>query len=72
MVALFSWLIVLSGLLYFLGIFTVPFINDALMPYIVILSFAVGIISAIGLIIVLIKERYKDKKEEDRDDLSKY
>ena len=72
MVAIFSWLIVLSGLLYFLTIFTVPFINQELIPTIIIFSLALGVASAIGLLIVLIKERVKDKKEEDKDDLSKY
>jgi len=72
MVALFSWLIVFSGLLYFVGLMTIPFINEALIPYVVILSIGIGIISAIGLLVVLIRERIRDKKEEDKDDLSKF
>ena len=72
MVALFSWLIVFSGLLYFVGLMTLPFINDALIPYVIFISIGIGIISAIGLLVVLIKERIKDKNEEDKDDLSKF
>ena len=72
MIPLFSWLIVFSGLLYLIGILVVPFLKAQLVPHIILLSFMVGIASAIGLIVVLVKERKKDKKEEDKDDLGKY
>jgi len=72
MVVIFSWLVCFSGLLYFLTIFTIPFINEALLPSIIMLSLALGIPSAIGLLIVLIKERIKDKKEEGKNDISKF
>lgn len=71
-ISIFSWIIVFSVLLYFVGIMTVPFINDSLLPYIIILSVIIGGGSTICLLIVLIKERIKDKKEEEKNDLSKF
>lgn len=72
MVTFLSWIVVLSIALYFAGIIAVPFINEALIPLLFILPLGIGGISVILLIILLIRERYKDKKEEDKDDLSKY
>lgn len=72
LIAVLSWIIVFCCIFYFAGIMTVPFINDALIPYVIIISVGIGVLSAIILLFLLIKERIKDKREEDKDDLSKY
>ena len=72
MTKVFSWLIVAAGFLYFFGILALPFLFDSAIPFFVLAALSLGIIGAIGLIITLIMERIKDKKEEDKDDYSKY
>lgn len=67
----FSWLIVLCLAIFVLSSFFVPLLNQNLMPYLIGTALVVGGLSSVGLIIVLIIERLKDRKEE-KDDLSKY
>lgn len=68
---IFSWLIVVCIAVFMLCSIFGPFINQNLIPYFIITAFVVAGISGAGLIIVLIMERIKDRKEE-KDDLSKY
>lgn len=73
MIKLFSWLLTFAIALYFISIFIVPFFSESLLPFFLIASIIIGAISFIALLIVLINERIKDKKEEDNNnDLSKY
>lgn len=72
MIKIFSWLIVFAGIWYFAGIFVAPFIHPTLMPFFFLFAIGIGAVSAVGLLISLIRERIKDQKEEKQDDLSKY
>lgn len=65
-----SGFIILSIVLYGLSIFTV-FFNQDLVPKLILLSLIIGSISSLLLIIILIKERLRDREVE-KDDLSKY
>lgn len=73
MIKFFSWLLTFAIALYFISIFIIPFFSESILPFFFIGSIGIGAISFIALLILLIKERIKDKKEEDNnDDLSKY
>ncbi len=73
MVKFFSWLLVFSIGLYFISILIIPFFNENLIPFFLLIAVGIGVISLIALLIFLVRERIKDKKEEDaNDDLSKY
>lgn len=63
-----SWLIVLSLILLMLNPL-VMFLNNN--PILALTALAVGGLSFILLIIILVMERIKDKEEE-KDDLNKY
>lgn len=69
---LFSWLIVFAGIIYFGGIFILPFIGAIFIPFFFIAAIGLGVLGAVGLLITVIRERIKDQKEEDENDLSKY
>jgi membrane protein implicated in regulation of membrane protease activity len=71
MLKFLSWVIVFCIILCLLSIMVFPFINEALAALGVMLAFFVAIISAILIIILLIRERFHDRKEE-QDDLNKY
>ncbi|MFZ5966636.1 MAG: hypothetical protein ACOYVK_05600 [Bacillota bacterium] len=71
MIKFFSWLIVVSIVLFVSGIFLAPFVPEMIIPVFFVLSYFIGGISAIAIIILLIIERKKDRKEEE-DDLSKF
>jgi hypothetical protein len=68
---IFSWVIVLSVLLFFFGMWFMPFVDENLIPLFIVLPFILGISSGIGIIVSLVRERIKDREEE-KDDLSKY
>lgn len=68
----FSWTIVFAIAIYFLSVMVLPFsgmVNS--IPFFIGLAFAIAGIGAVGLIVVLIKERLKDMEKE-KDDLKKY
>jgi len=71
MVKIFSWSIVLCILLYIIGTLILPFVAIGIMPYYIGFVVVLGIVSSIGLIISLVSERIKDRKDEE-DDLNKY
>lgn len=71
MKTLLSWILVLSILVYIAGSVLISFININLLPYFLAFIFFIGLASSVILIITLIIERIKDRKEE-KDDLSKY
>ncbi|MBB6213980.1 putative membrane protein YccC [Anaerosolibacter carboniphilus] len=72
MIKFFSWLIVFAGVIYFAGIFILPFLATTFFPFFFSIAIGLGIIGAVGLLIAVIRERIKDQKEEDENDLSKY
>jgi hypothetical protein len=72
MIKLFSWLIVFAGIIYFGGIFILPFVTTMFAPFFFVIAIGFGVIGAVGLLITVIRERIKDQKEEDQNDLSKY
>ncbi|MFT9496979.1 hypothetical protein [Anaerosolibacter sp.] len=72
MIKFFSWLIVFAGIIYFAGIFILPFVTAMFVPVFFLIAIGLGIIGAVGLLVSVIGERIKDQKEEDKDDLSKY
>lgn len=57
--------------LYFFGIMVMVFISPPLIPIVVGVSVILAILSGALLLILLIKERTKDKEAEE-DDLNKY
>ncbi|NLW07433.1 MAG: hypothetical protein GX039_05590 [Clostridia bacterium] len=65
-----SGIIVFSILLYVLSIFS-AFVDVTLTPKLMLLALIIGGVSAIWLVIILIKERLRDREVE-KDDLSKY
>ncbi|HBW37918.1 hypothetical protein [Desulfosporosinus sp. BICA1-9] len=71
MIKLLSWVLVFCIALYFFGIMGMAFISPSLIPIIVIVAIVLGVISAGLLLILLIKERIKDKEGE-KNDLNKY
>jgi len=71
MIKILSWVLVFSIALYFFGIMAMAFIAPDLIPIIIGLSIGLAVISGVWLLILLIKERIKDKEAE-RDDLNKY
>ena len=71
MIKFLSWVLVFSIALYFFGIMFLVFINPDFIPVIIGASIVLAVISGIMLIVLLIKERIKDKEDE-KDDLNKY
>ena len=71
LIRLLSWILVSSIALYFFGIMAMVFISPALIPFIVGVSVVVAVVSGALLLVLLIRERIRDRKAE-RDDLNKY
>lgn len=71
MITFFAALIIGGGLLYFLGIMGMAFINPKFIPALVVISIILSGIGAIGLLVTLIRERKKDRKD-DEDVFGKY
>lgn len=71
MIKILSWVLVFCIALYFFGIMGMAFISPLWIPIIVIVAIVLGVISAGLLLILLIKERIKDKEDE-KNDLNKY
>jgi ABC-type antimicrobial peptide transport system permease subunit len=71
MIKLLSWVLVGCIALYFFGIMVMVFTSPSLIPIIVGVSIVLALISGILLLILLIRERIKDKEAE-QDDLNKY
>lgn len=71
MLKFLSWVLVFCIILCFLSVIIFPFINELLAALGVMLTISIGIISVILIIILLIRERFHDRKEE-QDDLNKY
>ena len=65
-----SGFLVFSTGLYVLSIFTI-FFNQDIVPKLILLSLFIGGLSSLLLVIILIKERIRDREAE-KDDLSKY
>ena len=65
-----SGFLVFSIGLYVLSIFTI-FFNQDIVPKLILLSLFIGGLSSLLLVIILIKERIRDREAE-KDDLSKY
>lgn len=70
MLKFFSWLIVFAITLYFLGSLSF-FISPEIVPAVMVLAFGLGGLSALAIIILLVRERLKDREVE-KDDLNKY
>lgn len=66
-----SWILVFSFALYFFGIMGMAFISPSMIPIIISLAIVLAIGSGGLLLILLIRERIKDKEAE-QDDLNKY
>ncbi len=71
MVKLLSWILVFSIALYFFGIMVMVFIDPDFIPIIIGVSIVLAVISGVLLLVLLVKERIKDKEAE-KDDLNKY
>ncbi|WP_366924492.1 hypothetical protein MFMK1_001471 [Metallumcola ferriviriculae] len=71
MIKLLSWILVLCIVLYFFSIMVMAFLSPPLIPFVVGVSVVTAIISGGLLLILLIRERIKDKEAE-KDDLNKY
>ena len=71
MIKFLSWVLVSFFTLFILGVLAQFFINPPLIPMIAGVATIAAIISGIFLLILLIRERLKDKEAE-KDDLDKY
>lgn len=72
MVKFFSWVLVFCFVLYLVGtIILIPINEEIIGPFLFVL-FIIALISSIFLLITVIRERIKDRKEENKDDFSKY
>lgn len=71
MVKIFSWILVICIALLIIASTILPFTAIHLVDSVIFLIFVVGLISAAGLIITLIFERIKNRKEDD-DAFNKY
>lgn len=71
MIKVLSWILVFCIALYFFGIMGLVFVSPSLIPYIIIASIVLAVISGGLLLILLIRERIKDKEME-KNDLNKY
>lgn len=71
MIKVLSWILVFCIALYFLGVIGFAFISPTLIPYIIITAIVLAVLSGGLLIILLIRERIKDKEAEEND-LNKY
>jgi len=71
MIRFLSWILVFCIALYFFGIMGMAFISPSLIPIIVVGTIALGVVSGGLLLILLIRERIKDKEVE-KNDLNKY
>lgn len=71
MIKVLSWILVFCIALYFLGIMGLAFISPSLIPKIIGAAVVIAVISGGLLLILLIRERIKDREAE-KDDLDKY
>ncbi len=71
MIILLSWVLVFCIALYFFGIMGMAFISPSLIPMIVTAAIVLGVVSGGMLLILLIRERIRDKEAE-KNDLNKY
>lgn len=71
MIRILSWVLVFCIALYFFGILVMVFIAPSLIPVIIGSAMVLGVISGVLLLILLIRERIKDKEAE-KNDLNKY
>jgi len=71
MVRFLGWTLVFSIALYFFGIMVLILFNQTYIPVIVGISMTIAVVSGILLLIILLRERRKDKEAE-KDDLDKY
>jgi len=71
MIKLLSWILVCCVVLYLFGVMGMAFISPRLIPIIIGVTIVVSVISGGLLLILLIRERIKDKEAE-KSDLNKY
>lgn len=71
MIKFLSWILVFCIALYFFGIMVMVFISTSLIPVIVSVAIVLAVISGVSLLILIIRERIKDKETE-KNDLNKY
>ncbi|WP_069649165.1 hypothetical protein [Caloranaerobacter ferrireducens] len=72
MVKFFSWILVFCFVLYLVGTIILIPINEKIIGPFLFVLFIIALISSICLLITVIRERIKDRKEENKDDFSKY
>lgn len=71
MIKILSWILVFCIALYFFGIMGLAFVSPSLIPILIGGAIVLAVISGGLLLILLIRERIKDKEAE-KDDLNKY
>jgi len=71
MIKLLSWILVFCIALYLFGVMGMAFISPSLIPIIIGVAIVLAVISGGLLLILLIRERIKDKEAE-KNDLNKY
>ncbi|KUO53622.1 MAG: hypothetical protein APF76_12505 [Desulfitibacter sp. BRH_c19] len=71
MIKILSWILVFCIALYFFGVMGLAFVSPSLIPIILGVAIVLAVISGGLLLILLIKERIKDKEAE-KNDLNKY
>ena len=71
MITLLSWILVFCIALYFFGVTGMAFVSPSLIPSIIGVAIVLAVISGGLLLILLIRERIRDKEAENND-LNKY
>ena len=71
MIKLLSWILVVCVFIYFLGVMGLAFVSPHLIPTLLIVVLVLGSLSGALLLLLLIRERMKDKEAE-KNDLNKY